>query len=572
MRRFAALFGLAAACAAAGCAGGGSSVQQRAQGVPAATPVPSGPVATASIAFQIAIPARAGSAKLRQPRYVSPATQVVQIAVNGGTPQTFTESSGQPCSSPSSPPASGTCTVYAVQAPVGTDTFVVTLRDGSNNVLSSGTVQATIVQDQTNTVSVVFDGVPASLRISLSNGAPPTGSASRFSILLQPLDADGFTIIGAPGNLPAITVSDGDSSGATGLYLAGSDGTCATQSAPPAHSVTTTVSVQSANSYYTNVCLAYNGQAIPAATLTASSAGVPNATATFAPAAPSGASGVWIAGLDSNGNPALERFDANLAPQAEVTGSNTQLPPQGMALDASNNVYTVVGGYGTARINMYPASANGNVAPSSSTTFSYPNFSPVDLALDDHGGAYIVQTVPGDTCAQILYVPLTGSASTATPAGPPNCNLGGSISGLATDGHGYLYAGSGPNTHNTPFQIERYTIGSGGSLTLDAVLTNVVPYFNVDRLGNVFATGGVQGPIVEYPAGTFVHGQRVAVSNQPSDAWPGGDPVGIDAAENVFAAKPVASGSPNAVLVFPAGSHTASATANFTPYFIQGLR
>ncbi|MBV8370399.1 MAG: hypothetical protein JO036_15940 [Candidatus Eremiobacteraeota bacterium] len=572
MRRFA-VFGLAFGFIASGCGGGGSSVQPRPQPAPTATP--SAPAPTATIAFAIKIPARAGSGKQRRPRYVSPATQVVQISVNGGAPTTYLVSNGQPCTNPAPPPQTGTCTVYSVQAPVGTDTFAVTLLDGSNHVLSSGTVQQTIVQDQTNTVNVGFDGTPASLRLSVSNPAPPTGTATRFIVTAHVFDADGFTIIGAPGNLPTLTITDSDSSGATGLYLATSDSsgyqTCASQAAPPSTSVATTLYIEFGTSFYTNTCLAYNGQAIPAATLTASAPGLSSATATFAPVAQSHPSGAWMYGRDSNGNIALERFDANMAPQTEITGSNTQLQLgpgiSGFAADAAGNVYTLNG----TQINMWPSTASGNVAPTSSTSFTCPSCTggavPVYLALDGHGGAYFGVPPANSNSCTINHVALTGSTATATEVVSSNdCGAlsGGRLMQLATDGQGYVYVGVQAG-YSKPNAVGRYAIGAGGSLTLDAALTVIDPRFTVDSLGNVFAGD----PLQEYPAGQFVHGQRVQVSNQPNDVWPVGYIAGIDAAGNVFGNQ---RGITTGAVVVPYGSRTVSASANFSPIFVAGIR
>jgi hypothetical protein len=571
VRRTFVVFGLAFVFASGCGGGGGGGSTSFPPPPPTPTPTPTPPAPTAPVAVSIAIPARAGSAKLRRPRHVSPATQFVQIAVNGGTPQTFAAGSGAACSNP---PPNTSCNVYSVQAPAGTDTFAISLLDGANHVLSAGTAQQTIVANQTNNLNVVFNGVVASLRVTISNPTPPSGTAAYFPLTLQALDAAGFTIIGAPGNLPAISVTDSDSSGATGLYLAGSDGTCATRAAPPASSVSTTTTVVNGNSFYTNVCLAYGGQTISAATLTASTAGVPNVTATFAPAARSSASGAWMGGRDANGNYALVRFDTSLAPQAEITGSSTQVTNwvAGMTLDASNNVYTLLENpaNNTATINMYAAGANGNVAPIASTSFTYPSgLSTTDLTLDGQGGAYVALVAAPYCTGTIVRVPLTGSSASTTTVASSDCTtFGGSITQLASDGQGYAYVGFGPTTHNTTVAIARYAIGSGGSLTLDAVLTNVDPYFNVDRLGNVFAGGDAGAPLVEYPAGTFVHGQRVQVSSQPTDSWPAGYPVGIDGAGDIFSAKPSANTN---VLVFPAGSHTASATGSFSAAYIAGI-
>jgi len=545
------------------------------------------------VSFAVSIPSKVGSAKARTPRYVSPATAVVQISVNGGPAQSFPVSGGQPCSNPSPPPGSGTCAVYSVQAPVGTDTFTISLLDNANHVLSAGTTQATIVQDQTNSVNVVFNGVPASLSVSVSNPSPPTGTAASFQVVPQVYDAAGFTIIGAPGALPTITITDSDTSGVTGLYLAGSDNTCATQAAAPATSVTTTVTTVNGNSFYTNVCLAYNGQALPnGATLTASASGVPSATATFKPVAQTAGTGAWMFGTDSNAQAGLVRFDPNMAPLGEITGSNAQLSVvNGLAVDAGANVFVLTQGPSGQRINEFASTANGNASPTASTDFSVPTNVPLQrvisgLALDGAGDAYIGAFRNGTTttsCA-IVLVPLTGSTSNPTVAADcspyvdsaPTAQASGSITQLVSDGHGYLYAGYVQSQITPNPAIARYTIGAGGALTLDAMITGINPFFTVDSHGNVYAGGNNGAVINEYPASSFVHGQRTTVPSTPGNSYQNNAaptaayPDGVDGAGNLFAAKP-AFMSGNSAEVIPAGSRVPSATANFVPAYVSGI-
>ncbi|HET9095182.1 MAG TPA: hypothetical protein VFN37_00860 [Candidatus Baltobacteraceae bacterium] len=197
--------------ALAACAGGG--------GGPA---VPSGGSAQhpSSAVFSISIPARSTA---RSPGYVSPNTQSLTIGVNGAAPsvtQNVTSSSGG-CTSSGTSAASGggiTCSV-TVSAPVGSDTFTVTLYSGTNAggaKLATGSVTATIGSAPTS-VDITLDGVVDSVLIGLGNSMPTAGSATTIAVTVMAKDASGATIISPGGYSPAITLQDSDASGHTTL-------------------------------------------------------------------------------------------------------------------------------------------------------------------------------------------------------------------------------------------------------------------------------------------------------------------------------------------------------------------
>lgn len=137
--------------------------------------------------------------------YVSPSTKsaTVKVTPQGGTASSQTQQTN--CTS--------TCT-FQVSAPVGTDRFDVSLYNGSNGtgqVLSAGSATANIVANQTNTVSMTFDGVPASIKISI-DAQPVVHSPKTLHLTVQAEDASGNVIIG-PGAYPVIDVSNDDTSG-----------------------------------------------------------------------------------------------------------------------------------------------------------------------------------------------------------------------------------------------------------------------------------------------------------------------------------------------------------------------
>jgi hypothetical protein len=563
---------LALVCTLAGCGGGGPSTS-----VPPPPPTPT-PGPNVPVAFAIVIPAKFGSSQAHAPRYVSPATQVVQISVNGGAPQTFQVSGGQPCTNPPSMPGNGTCTVFGIQAPLGNDTFVVTLLDGANHVLSSGTTQQTILQDVTNTVAVTFNGVAVGLRIALSNAAPPTGVYTRIAVSLTPLDAAGYSIIGAPGSLPAITVTDSDTTGTTSLFLAGSDMTCGTQGAAASTSVTTTMTTSGGSTFYTNVCLAYGGQALPGgAQLTATASGGLSASATFHPTAMTGtaAAGAWVYGTETPSfRTALERFDAHLVPVAKLTASGSQLDGAGgLAVDAAGNAYLFMA-FSSAAINEYASTASGNnVAPMATTTVQLPpapgGYS--GLALDGAGNAFTVSQDPNSSACTVFRIALTNGPSTLVNAA--DCSIGRGLPSIASDGR-FVYVG----VTNLPGTVAliRYTLKTGGTLTRDSILFQIPYLLGLDPSGNILA-GSTPAPysLALYSSGAFVSGQQ-SISPGPFDTFPGvgtGRPASFDASGNLFVTIISQTGSPNVGLVpaGPPGSHAISATSNFVPTYIQGL-
>jgi hypothetical protein len=598
LRRFSVL--LAFALAAAGC-GGGSGTTPGGP-APGPTTAPRPPVETASVTFSIAVPSRVMSLQ-RQPRYVSPATATVQITVNGGVPQSFPVSGGAPCSSTAQPPASGTCIVASVQAPAGDDTFTVRLLDASGHTLSGGTVQQTIIANQTNTVNITFDGVVAALRVSLTKPTPPTGATTRLGVFLSPLDAAGYSILGAPGALPNVTLTDGDTSGASSLYLPGNDGNCGPPPPGPTPAPVASVVVTSKTvlglSFYGNACLLYHGQPLPnGATITASIPSGPSGTTTLMPSSQTSASGgVWVLGLDSNSSGqfyALEHFSPSLAVLATVSGANTHVTGGwGLAVDAaSGNI--VLGsdlnfvpnspgdteGTWDGYLYTFPPSASGNAAPSSSTHFTgipvHTGHNPDYLqyvALDGAGNAFVLQlNGPFGKCV-IWRVPLTGGTVPAVKADDcgnltrPVQNHFGNPFGLVID-RGYLYAGVPALVAFVDgAQVIRYTIGSGGTLTRNAVLA--LPNANassvgVDAAGNLLMSptswGSPPSSLGRFAAANFVSGQTTTAYLNPADVYQLEPPAVQDAAGNIYA-------NAGGLAVSPADGH-AVASAHFTVLYI----
>jgi hypothetical protein len=202
----------------AGCGGGGNHA--------AALP-PSGASAQSKArvpaTFKVIIPPKSTSTTgaTRTPKFISPSTQSIAIAVNGdpAVAQNIT-TGGANCNTPTviSPT---TCTV-TFNAPVGNDAFVITTYDQPNsgpppfagNILSQASFSQNIVAGQANVVNVSLGGFPVSLTVSPLPDSPyligstTSGFTSYFTeahhVAVLSYDADNNPIVGT--GVPSLSV------------------------------------------------------------------------------------------------------------------------------------------------------------------------------------------------------------------------------------------------------------------------------------------------------------------------------------------------------------------------------
>ncbi len=337
---------------------------------------------TVAVHFTIALPARTGAAARRDPRYVSASTKSATVMVT-------------PAGGVRAAPVLIACTSTAcsgqVPAPVGTDTFAVSLYDAPNatgKLLSTGSAVQTVVLDAANVVSVTFDGVVAGLRLGLSQASTTRCFATTIGVAVSALDADGNTIVGpgsyadANGNPLTITLNDADTSRSTSLAQT-------TLTAPPSGPIR----------------LTYDGKAATQATITASAPGVTNATATLA-------------------------FPASTAHNLYAMSV-----PQGTS--------------GAYRVVVFPSSANGNVAPLRWFGLSGGPFAGINgLAIDAVCDAYVGNT--GPNAVDVLPV---GASGAVPPVAVLSDATSAEVSALALDSSGRLgvtYAGA-PGTDEIAF-------------------------------------------------------------------------------------------------------------------------
>lgn len=159
-------------------------------------------------------------------------------------------------------------------------------RDGSGRTLGSATVPVTIVAAQDNPVAVTLDGTPASLRLGVSDPAPPTGSATALAVTTQVYDADGFVFISPQNYAHAVTIADGDTSASTQLYTQAVQNSTQRYNGTPAPAATSAPGKSvTIPDRYTEAYLRYDGTLSTPFTLTAT-LGSLTAAATVTPSAP----------------------------------------------------------------------------------------------------------------------------------------------------------------------------------------------------------------------------------------------------------------------------------------------
>ncbi len=214
---------------ATACGGGSSKVA----GLP---PTGSNSGQTTKTQFVIHWPAKKGQSNARKRQSVSPSALSISVTVNSGTPQVANN------------PGGGTSAI-PIDAPIGTDTFVIKAWDqpnGQGNLLDAATVSQLIVANSTNTVSAALDGVCAALlvepvpnqpfletttaQISLPNDQQQSiVTALRLvgtqpeSFTVTPVDADGNAFLSSGGQ-PVITVAESGGVSHVGISSAQSGG------------------------------------------------------------------------------------------------------------------------------------------------------------------------------------------------------------------------------------------------------------------------------------------------------------------------------------------------------------
>lgn len=207
MKRLAALtlVALLSACGGGGGGGGGTPT------IPA--PVSTQAPQTGTAQLNLVIPSIGPTARRRRlaPMYISSGTAAIAIKINGtaANPNTVSFQCNPTV------PSGSACTVI-FPAPAGSDVFDLALGDSNGDLLSEGTVTATISAGQTTVLHLTFLGVPAYVHLKFDTPYPPVGTAADVHLSADAYDASGNLIIGDNYAKP-VTVGASDPSGHTTL-------------------------------------------------------------------------------------------------------------------------------------------------------------------------------------------------------------------------------------------------------------------------------------------------------------------------------------------------------------------
>jgi 6-phosphogluconolactonase (cycloisomerase 2 family) len=175
-----------------------------------------------------------------------------------------------------------------------------------------------------------------------------------------------------------------------------------------------------------------NGNAAPLAVITCGGLNFPDGIAVGS-SAPLGPVHIYVANLKGNSISIFPRGAHGCMRGREINGSNTQLSRPAALLISSGVLY--VGNLNSHSITEYPASASGNVAPT--TVISGGNtmlVNPVGLALDSSQNLYVA-----DDSAQAILVFAAGASGNASPIRV----IAGSNTGLSSPS-GIVVASGGP--------------------------------------------------------------------------------------------------------------------------------
>ncbi|GAC1405179.1 MAG: hypothetical protein NVSMB64_09590 [Candidatus Velthaea sp.] len=431
-----------------------------------------------------------------------------------------------------------TCTA-TLNEPSGSDTFSLksfTGSSGTGTLLASATLSQAISTTSANALKIVLGGSVASIRLALTNAAPPGCGATAASALLDSaFDSTQDVILGSYAN--AVTFTDSDTTGNTSV-------------APGSVSSSSTVAT-----------VTYRGRAT-AATFGATAAGVAASSVTSATLTP--APMLYAANFSGNtGAASITVYPAtahgNVAPLRKIQGSSTKLnAPYGVTHDSFCNIWVgdALPGSGAAVLYKFAAGANGNVAPVATVTGSNTGLSgPSQLGSDRTDHVYVANQ---NGSGNILVFPSTANGNIA----PSRIITSSAISqpyGVAVDGSGKIYVANetgasvavfaaSANGASTPVALiagSNTDLQSPVSVAVDGAGKIYIHdvKFSDDHVG-VFAAGA-NGNVVPLAKITTTSFDRYGIAVDPAGSlyWAISKDFSGDAGPAVFVYPPGANGS-----------------------------
>jgi hypothetical protein len=288
----------------------------------------------------------------------------------------------------------------------------------------------------------------------------------------------------------------------------------ATQTATPTATATAT-----ATATRTGTPTATSTATASATPTSTTSTATPTATATAG-------TGLWVAsntGTSSNVTvyPLPIGSNPNISPLITITGENTQLNiPDAIALDSGGNIYVGNGSFSFSDVTVFPPGSNGNITPSRDIYGASTTLDGVyGLTLDSTGKNIYTANVtdnPSSGCTDngaILVFPASGNGNIAPSAAiqcaypPGDMTLLAQPSGVALDAGNNIYV-----TNPSGPWINIYAAGSSGNVTPSSMIACITPMqggtctsdltqlgspygITLDSKGNIYVTndGGPPG-------------------------------------------------------------------------------
>jgi sugar lactone lactonase YvrE len=488
--------------------------------------------AEGSLVLRIQVP-REHRTRHHGPRYISPATQAMTIAITGpaklrktvaltpsargcasslaGTHCTLTIPGLSPC------PSKAHCymaTIATYDAVTGCPS-ACTIPVGAHELSRNQNVAFTIANGESNLLNVTLDGIPASVALLSLNGTSGNtvsgftitacGSSGQLEVL--GLDADNNIILGSGAPTPALKSNDT-------MHLTVSE---------PSRSSPNTFTLSRTNSSYAN--------------------GIVRLTATVTPGIRSGGSphsvqvnvtiglcGVYVADTGNNVVKEMLAVGGSIpaSPTINTLGSGFFLP-EGVAVDAAGNVYVA----DTSNSAVKEMLAVGGSIPASPIikTLGSGFQAPYGVAVDGAGDVYVADT--GNNAVKEML-----AVGGSIPSSPTINTLGSGFSepeGVAVDGAGNVYVADAGQSG------VREMLAVGGSIPASPTINMLGSGFSfpsgvaVDGAGNVYVADAGDNAVKEMLA---VGGSIPALPtintlgsgfNRPSG-------VAVDGAGNVYVA------------------------------------
>jgi hypothetical protein len=459
----------------AGCGGRGAGTPS----TPAVNPVPSSTSVTGEVRIAIP-PMRKLHRRGKRPAYVSPSTKSLGIKINTAAVVVF-DVAVPPCVTAA---GGGLNCTFALSAPIGRDTFAVSLYDATN-------ATGTLLGAGSDTLDVTSGGfgpnilvipVTGSIALHLTSSSLTPRVASTTTLTVNELDPDGNTISGAYPNPIALTSSN---------------------AAVTLSRARVTASGQSVTVAYGGSTMMYGSPSISAST-----PGATTVASTFSISTPCAATytaahlyGMWdtVSTFDIIG------YALPFTGTGSPAGSATY--PVYMNADPSGRIFVT-----QANTSGYPANT-ANVAyytpPGTSQTSVTPsNLDMYGLAVDDRGDLFISENNGTNPSVFEMAGPLpTAGSNYGAPVQVPNspsksyglmfdkyCNLfvDGQTAGSGTyveilsttgqAGHGYGQAATTTNTSSSFTGANGMALDSHGNLFVagaDSIQELAPPYTGV---------------------------------------------------------------------------------------------